>query len=150
MPPSGQSWTTLGKMKTTYKNEIKQDKVDGRIWSIFSTPQFAIGQRAIFIQTEAGNVLWDCISLLDAATIDFIRLPSLTHTFTAAISSGHASLTVLFILRQRIKNGLTVRMRRSIAFFTVVRPSRFCKASPWSSLEVTSPAAQPFTGTTIW
>jgi glyoxylase-like metal-dependent hydrolase (beta-lactamase superfamily II) len=33
----------------------------------------AIGQRAIFIQTESGNVLWDCISLLDQETIDFIK-----------------------------------------------------------------------------
>jgi glyoxylase-like metal-dependent hydrolase (beta-lactamase superfamily II) len=33
----------------------------------------AIGQRAIFIQTESGNVLWDCISLLDQETIDFLK-----------------------------------------------------------------------------
>lgn len=60
-------------MQPKYKNEIKQDEVDGRIWSIFSTPQFAIGQRAVFIETEAGNVLWDCISLLDQPTINFIK-----------------------------------------------------------------------------
>ncbi|TQV90726.1 hypothetical protein V2A60_006934 [Cordyceps javanica] len=60
-------------MQSGYKNEIKQDSVDGRIWSIFSSPQFAIGQRAVFIETEAGNVLWDCISLLDPDTIDFIK-----------------------------------------------------------------------------
>lgn len=73
MPPSGQSWTTLAQMQSCYKNEIKQDDTDGRIWSIFSSPQFAIGQRAVFIETEAGNVLWDCISLLDSDTIDFIK-----------------------------------------------------------------------------
>ncbi|KAJ3498327.1 hypothetical protein NLG97_g1209 [Lecanicillium saksenae] len=73
VPPSGQSWTTLAQMQPKYKNEIKQDEVDERIWSIFTTPQFAIGQRAIFIETEAGNVLWDCISLLDADTIRFIK-----------------------------------------------------------------------------
>ncbi|TQS32701.1 hypothetical protein Golomagni_06977 [Golovinomyces magnicellulatus] len=56
-----------------YTNEIKQDPIDGRIWSIFSRPQFAIGQRALFIQTEAGNVLWDCITYLDEATIKFIK-----------------------------------------------------------------------------
>lgn len=60
-------------MQSSYKNEIKQDDVDGRIWSIFSSPQFAIGQRAVLIETEAGNVLWDCISLLDSDTIDFIK-----------------------------------------------------------------------------
>ncbi len=60
-------------MQSSYQNEIKQDDVDGRIWSIFSSPQFAIGQRAVLIETEAGNVLWDCISLLDSDTIDFIK-----------------------------------------------------------------------------
>ncbi|KAM3478371.1 hypothetical protein MY8738_005970 [Beauveria namnaoensis] len=73
VPPSGQSWTTLARMRTSHRNEIKQDEVDGRIWSIFSSPQFAIGQRALLIETEAGNVLWDCISLLDADTIAFIK-----------------------------------------------------------------------------
>lgn len=73
MPPSGHSWTSLEQLKATHKNEFKQDENDGRIWSIFSTPQVAIGQRAIFIQTESGNVLWDCISLLDQETIDFIN-----------------------------------------------------------------------------
>ncbi|KAM0443956.1 hypothetical protein ACHAQK_002703 [Fusarium lateritium] len=73
VPPSGQSWTTLEKLQATHKNQFKQDDKDSRIWSIFSTPQVAIGQRAIFIQTEAGNVIWDCISLLDQETIDFIK-----------------------------------------------------------------------------
>ncbi|OAA70421.1 metallo-beta-lactamase family protein [Cordyceps fumosorosea ARSEF 2679] len=73
VPPSGQSWTTLARMQSSYRNEIKQDDVDGRIWSIFSSPQFAIGQRAILVETEAGNVLWDCVSLLDAATVAFVR-----------------------------------------------------------------------------
>jgi glyoxylase-like metal-dependent hydrolase (beta-lactamase superfamily II) len=73
VPPSGHSWTSIEKLKATHRNEFKQDENDGRIWSIFSTPQMAIGQRAILIQTESGNVLWDCISLLDQETIDFIK-----------------------------------------------------------------------------
>lgn len=32
--------------------------------------KFAIGQRAILIQTPSGNVLWDCITLLDQETVD--------------------------------------------------------------------------------
>jgi glyoxylase-like metal-dependent hydrolase (beta-lactamase superfamily II) len=40
---------------------------------IGSTPSFAIGQRAILVQTEQGNVLWDCISLLDNETIQAVE-----------------------------------------------------------------------------
>ena len=29
------------------------------------TPEFGIGQRALLVRTPAGNVLWDCIPLLD-------------------------------------------------------------------------------------
>ncbi|RBR25697.1 uncharacterized protein FIESC28_01660 [Fusarium coffeatum] len=85
VPPSGQSWTTLEELQTTHKNEFKQDQNDKRIWSIFSTPQVAIGQRAVFIQTESGNVLWDCISLLDQETINFIK----SHGGLAAIAISH-------------------------------------------------------------
>lgn len=60
-------------MSRSYRNRFENDEQDARIWSIFSEPQFAIGQRAIFIQTPQGNILWDCISHLDQATIDFIN-----------------------------------------------------------------------------
>ncbi|RGP74751.1 metallo-beta-lactamase family [Fusarium sporotrichioides] len=85
VPPSGQSWTTLEKLQANHRNEFKQDEYDGRIWSIFSKPQVAIGQRAIFIKTEHGNVLWDCISLLDEETIQFIR----SHGGLKAIAISH-------------------------------------------------------------
>ena len=32
---------------------------------IGTEPSFAIGQRALLVQTPAGNLLWDCISLVD-------------------------------------------------------------------------------------
>ena len=35
-------------------------------------PTFAIGQRALLLRTAGGNVLWDCISLVDAATVTLI------------------------------------------------------------------------------
>jgi glyoxylase-like metal-dependent hydrolase (beta-lactamase superfamily II) len=36
-------------------------------------PDFAIGQRAILLQTPNGNVLWDCIAFIDDATIAIIK-----------------------------------------------------------------------------
>ena len=33
----------------------------------------AIGQRALLVQTEQGNVLWDCISLLDDDTVETVQ-----------------------------------------------------------------------------
>jgi len=36
-------------------------------------PAFAIGQRALLLLTRQGNVLWDCISLVDEATIALVK-----------------------------------------------------------------------------
>jgi glyoxylase-like metal-dependent hydrolase (beta-lactamase superfamily II) len=38
------------------------------LMGIGTTPSFAIGQRAILVQTGQGNILWDCISFLDDET----------------------------------------------------------------------------------
>ncbi|KAF2234465.1 hypothetical protein EV356DRAFT_151623 [Viridothelium virens] len=73
VPPQGQEWTSLRQLKHEgYTNKWQQDAVDKRVWSIWTEPKFGIGQRAILLETEQGNVLWDCIALLDKPTVDFI------------------------------------------------------------------------------
>lgn len=36
-------------------------------------PSFAIEQRALFVLAPQGNILWDCIALLNEPTIEFIK-----------------------------------------------------------------------------
>src|ERR1700694_3556883 len=43
------------------------------IVAIGPEPHFAIGQRALLVCTAQGNVLWDTIAMLDAATVTLIR-----------------------------------------------------------------------------
>ena len=69
--PDGQQWTTLPKLKTTHQNRIKQ--LEDRLYGIGTEPKFAIGQRALLIQSNEGNVLWDCVSLIDDSTIERVR-----------------------------------------------------------------------------
>jgi hypothetical protein len=71
VPPSGQSWTTHDKLARGRTNTFRQHE-PGLI-GIGTVPSFAIGQRALLLQTDAGNVLWDCISLLDDATIALVK-----------------------------------------------------------------------------
>src|SRR5438132_4472542 len=63
--PTGQNWTTLDRLWLTQRNSI-QFQEPGLI-GVGIDPPFAIGQRALFVRTPAGNVLWDCIPLLDEA-----------------------------------------------------------------------------------
>ena len=67
----GQQWTTLDALQTDHHNEIKE--VEPNLVGIGTKPAFAIGQRALLVQTPEGNLLWDCISLLDEATITAVR-----------------------------------------------------------------------------
>ena len=60
-------------MRGNYKNAFYQDAVNSQLWSIVTEPHFAIGQRCFFIQTDGGNVLWDCITYLDQETVDWIN-----------------------------------------------------------------------------
>ena len=43
------------------------------LYSINTEPKFGIGQRAFLIRTDEGNVLWDCVGLLDDATIAQVK-----------------------------------------------------------------------------
>lgn len=74
VPPTGQSFTTMADIRASgHVNEFEPYKHDDRVTSIHTVPRFAIGQRAILIRTPQGNILWDCISYLDAETIDKIK-----------------------------------------------------------------------------
>ncbi|KAK6204151.1 hypothetical protein LQW54_008385 [Pestalotiopsis sp. IQ-011] len=84
-PRAGQSFTTLdeirggGKYKNTFQpllessSSISSEEEASTFTSIVTEPKLAIGQRAILIRTPAGNVLWDCVTLLDEATIQKIN-----------------------------------------------------------------------------
>ena len=60
---------------------------------IGSQPAFAIGQRALLVRTSGGNVLWDCIATLDAATVTAIK--GLGGLKAIAISHPHFYTTMV-------------------------------------------------------
>jgi len=89
--PDGQQWTTLESLRSTHKNVIKQEEAD--LYSINTEPKFGIGQRAFLIRTPAGNVLWDCVALLDDATI--ARIGELGGVAEIAVSHPHYYSTMV-------------------------------------------------------
>jgi hypothetical protein len=71
VPLAGQGWTTLEALRVRNFNAWRQHEPG--VIGIGTQPIFAIGQRALLIQTPQGNVLWDCISLIDDATVTLIN-----------------------------------------------------------------------------
>jgi glyoxylase-like metal-dependent hydrolase (beta-lactamase superfamily II) len=68
---NGQEWTTLAALQLTHTNLI--EPLEPGLTGIGSQPAFAIRQRALLVQTAGGNVLWDCISLINNATIEAVN-----------------------------------------------------------------------------
>jgi hypothetical protein len=81
---SGQEWTTLEDLRRDRQNEIRDDL---GLTGIGTKPSFAIGQRALLVRSQGGNLLWDCITLIDDATVSAIR--SLGGIRAIAISHPH-------------------------------------------------------------
>src|SRR6478735_3886879 len=69
--PAGQSWTTLDVLARRNMNAIHE--LEPGLISLLTFPHFGIGQRAMFLRTPHGNILWDCIALIDRATIEMIN-----------------------------------------------------------------------------
>jgi hypothetical protein len=67
----GQRWTTLEALRADHANRVEE--LEPGLTGIGTEPSFAIGQRALLVQTDEGNVLWDCITLLDDATVAAVR-----------------------------------------------------------------------------
>src|SRR5690625_3793863 len=71
VPASGQQWTILEVLQRDHRNIFQKKEQD--LYAIATTPSLAIGQRALLVQTPAGNVLWDCLTLIDEATVDLVN-----------------------------------------------------------------------------
>src|SRR5215469_1774069 len=63
----GQEWTTLERLAADHRNCFEEEAP--HLLGIGTEPEFAIGQHALLVQSPGGNLLWDCISLLDDETI---------------------------------------------------------------------------------
>lgn len=85
VPESGQRWTTTVELGSRHVNRI--ERLEPGLYALRSEPAVGIGQRALLVQTPAGNVLWDCLTLLDRPTVEAVR--SLGGVDAIAISHPH-------------------------------------------------------------
>lgn len=93
---NGQEWTTLDMLQTDHRNTIRA--YEPNLVGIGTEPKFAIGQRALLIQSAGGNILWDCITLLDESTIAVVtKLGGISaiaishpHYYSAMVAWAHA------------------------------------------------------------
>ncbi|HKU58889.1 MAG TPA: hypothetical protein VJP39_04715 [Gaiellaceae bacterium] len=91
----GQVWVRYDEFLSSHKADIRDDN---GILGIGCSPEFAIGQRALLVKSNAGNVLWDCIPYLDDSIVQRINNEgglaviaiSHPHYYTAMVEWAHA------------------------------------------------------------
>lgn len=71
VPRGGQAWIAREALAAGHRNAWARHEPG--LMSLQTVPAFAINQRAFLLVTPSGNVLWDCLALLDAATVDLVR-----------------------------------------------------------------------------
>ena len=81
----GQQWTMFDALRAKHANKVTS--VEPNLTGIGIEPSFAIGQRALLVQTAQGNVLWDCVPLLTEAGITAVN--ALGGIAAIAISHPH-------------------------------------------------------------
>lgn len=92
----GQSWSTLDKLQQDHKNVFQS--LEPGLTEIITEPSVGIGQRALLVEGPGGNVLWDCVSLIDDATIAAVEARggvsslamSHAHMFGSMVEWSHA------------------------------------------------------------
>jgi hypothetical protein len=95
VPEDGQRWTTLEELRADHRNEVRADE---ELIGIGTEPSFAIGQRALLVPFGESSVMWDCITLIDTASIEEVRRRgglaaiaiSHPHYYSAMVEWAHA------------------------------------------------------------
>lgn len=85
VPGAGQAWTTMDALAR--RHAIGWREVAPDLLGCGMFPDFGIAQRALLLRTPAGNVLWDCVALLDAGTVAIVK--ALGGIAAIAISHPH-------------------------------------------------------------
>jgi glyoxylase-like metal-dependent hydrolase (beta-lactamase superfamily II) len=63
VPVEGQQWVTYDEVCASHRAEIREEQP--QLTGIGMQPGFGIAQRALLVESPRGNVLWDCLPLLD-------------------------------------------------------------------------------------
>jgi hypothetical protein len=61
----------MSELASGHRNRLEPLEPD--LTGIVTEPAFAIGQQALLVRTREGNVMWDCVSLLDPDTVAKVR-----------------------------------------------------------------------------
>ncbi len=71
VPAKGQPFTTLEALRSSHSCVVREEGPE--LTGIGMEPAFSAGQRALLVSTPEGNLLWDCIPLIDDVAVEAVR-----------------------------------------------------------------------------
>src|SRR6266498_1179380 len=63
VPEEGQQWVRYDEVRASRRAGIREEQA--KLTGIGMKPELGIGQRALLLESPSGNLLWDCLPLLD-------------------------------------------------------------------------------------
>lgn len=120
---TGQQFTTLDELAAGRRNVLTA--LEPGLTSIQTAPRFAIGHHAMLVETPDGNVLWDCVPLIDDATVAAIR----ARGRLAAIAISHPHFYATMVEWSHALGGVPVYVHAADRAW-VQRPDPVIR--PWS------------------
>ncbi|HEV8695634.1 MAG TPA: MBL fold metallo-hydrolase [Lysobacter sp.] len=106
---NGQTWTTHEALKAKYKLRLEDDH---GLLGIGLPTDFAIPQRALLLATDAGNLMWECVSLVTDEAVAALKarggvdqiVISHPHFYTAMVEWSEALGDVPILLHEADKD----------------------------------------------
>lgn len=72
LPAGGQAWVSLEELQGEAHRLVIEAFEDG-LWGLSVEPEVGIGQTALLVRTDAGNLLWDLPGYLDADAVEQVE-----------------------------------------------------------------------------
>ena len=72
LPPGGQAWVRADQLDDGVRRLVVEPFEDG-LWGLSAEPKVGIGQTALLVRSEGGNLLWDVPGYLDADAVEQVR-----------------------------------------------------------------------------
>jgi hypothetical protein len=99
----GQAWTDMAALTREHRLEIAPDH---GVLGFDIQPRFAIGQRALLVESAAGNMLWDCVSLVTDAALEAVA----ARGGAAAIAISHPHYYTAMVAWSRALGGVPIHL----------------------------------------
>ncbi len=123
VPPGGQEWTSMHRLREN-GSDLELRALEANLFGLAVRPAFAIGHRALIVQTTEGNLMWDAVPIINEQMIHRVQeiggiraiASSHPHFYTAMVGWSRVFGDIPIHLPESARDWL-MRTTQSIEFY---------------------------------